>query len=303
MAHSLTPQRWAATTAGCLLVALSTGCSGGGSSEDPASATPGPTADCAPARPARPTAEPRTFAHGGQDRRYLLALPGDYDGTTAIPLVVTLHGWHGDIETFERTTTMAATGTEQGLAVVTPQGLGDPSRWNWDRKPDGPDDYGFIHALVTDLTERLCIDTDRVFAAGSSNGAAFAGLLVCDAPRTFAAVAMVIATTPSTCPPDVAPSTISIRGTDDGTPAADDMFATDAQRYDCAPPTDEHVADGVTRRTYANCAHDAELVLVTIDGGQHVWPGSPQADQPGNSPGSRDFPATQTILDFFAEHG
>ena len=198
---------------------------------------------------------------------------------------------------------MGREGAGRGAVVVTPQALGDPARWNFDRRPGGPDDYGYVLALVADLQERLCIDPDRVFVAGSSNGAAFAGLLVCQEPAVFAAVAMVIATTPSTCPAEVTPSRLSIRGTADRTPDAVPMVSGDAERHRCAqPPEVEPVADGVERRRFRDCAGGAELALVTIQGGDHSWPGSPQADRPGNSAAARSFPATDTILDFFDHH-
>ena len=116
------------------------------------------------------------------------------------------------MRTFEAQTRLAAAGTARGDVVVTPQALGNPTRWNFDRSPSGPDDFGFVHALVTDLEHRLCIDPDRVYTAGHSNGAAFAGLLACRAPYDFAALASVSATVPSTCPSGVVPSMLTIHG-------------------------------------------------------------------------------------------
>src|SRR5437773_483971 len=47
-----------------------------------------------------------------------------------------------------------------------------------------------------------------------------------------------------------------------------------AKRNRCASvPADSVVAPDVTRRSYGHCAHNADVVLYTIGGGGHTWPG------------------------------
>lgn len=43
----------------------------------------------------------------------------------------------------------------------------------------GVDDIGFIKSLVANLTASYCIDTDRIYASGQSNGGGFVGTLAC----------------------------------------------------------------------------------------------------------------------------
>jgi len=230
----------------------------------------------------------------GRDRRVLVALPDDLD--PAPPLVLALHGHGGSAAEFDANTGLAAAGAARGIAVVTPQGEGDPRRWNFDRRPDGPDDYAFVDGLIADLVAGGCADPDRVVVAGSSNGAAFAGLLACTAPYRAAAVVMVIATVPTSCPPDVVPSILTVRGKADakvpyaGTP---ELVAADAAHHGCDPtPMVDEPEAGVERTTYTGCRDGAEVTLVAVDGGTHTWFGGATAPSA--------FSATDAVLDLTA---
>ena len=76
----------------------------------------------------------------------------------------------------------------------------------------------------------------------------------------------------------------------------------------CAtPPSTSALPDTATdgtrvRRTaYTGCRDGGEVVLYTIEGGGHTWPGGPPV---GRLVGrvSRDIDATRTMLDFFDAH-
>lgn len=282
------------------------GCASDGGSESagaPTTMTSVPTTTSAPARcaatdPDGPRAGRRTLAHDGVERSYLIHLPDSAATREPRPLIIELHGYASSAEDLEARTGLGAKGAARGAVVVTPDGLGSPARWNFDRRPDGPDDYGFIDALVTDLEARYCIDPDRVFVVGSSNGAAFAGFLACTEPYRFAAVAMVIATAPTTgCPDAHRPSVLTIRGTADahvpfaGTP---ELVAEEAERAGCdAEPRTEHPASDVDRTRYTGCRAGREVVLDAVNGGTHRWP----VPAPGSADGSYD--ATDEVLSFF----
>lgn len=275
-------------------------------------------ASCTPPRPARSTKVPQTFRYANQDRAYLLALPHGYDGRSARPLVFDFHGFLGRKETHEADTSMAKRGAARGDIVVTPDSLGSPPQWNMFGAPDQADDFGFIHALLASLERRLCVDADRVYAAGHSNGSAFAAFLVCKPPYVFAALAMVSATTPSTCPAGVAPGAIAVAGTADpavpyaggtvaGTtipiPAGLTVIKDYASRDRCNLVVQSQPMQGVLRTRYTRCAHGSEFVLDTIVGGTHAWPGGLVAKQdPTDSPAGKAFSATDEILTFFARH-
>ena len=74
-----------------------------------------------------------------------------------------------------------------------------------------------------------------------------------------------------------------------------------AQRNDCAPdPVDSTVAADVMRRTYVHCADNAAVVLYTIIGGGHTWPGSISIPSLGMT--TQQINASNTIWAFFAAH-
>ncbi|MCU1427754.1 MAG: putative esterase/lipase/thioesterase [Actinomycetia bacterium] len=294
------------------------------SSAPPSTAVPSATdatvpSACTPARVATPAVAARVFRYAGQDRSYFLALPARYDGSQAYPLVFDFHGFAGRKEALEALTHMGKKGTARGFIVVTPDSLENPPQWNMFGSPGQPDDFGFVHALVADLERRLCIDPKRVYAAGHSNGSAFSAFLVCTKPYLFAAVAMVSATTPAGCPSRVAPSVLAIAGTADPLvpyaggsvggssvqiPAARTVIDGYAKRYGCDPsPKQDQAAKGVTRLRYQHCTGGLEVVLDTVVGGTHYWPGGADAvSDPTDSAAGKTFAATDEILDFFARH-
>jgi polyhydroxybutyrate depolymerase len=263
--------------------------------------------DCTPARPAPGGDAPSTFTDGGQERSYLLSTPAAYDGTTAYPLILQFHGFVSSDTQIESETALGERGAARGYVVVTPDSLGSPKQWNMFADPQQPDDYGFIHALVEHLTQSLCVDPERVYAAGHSNGAAFVAFLACSEPYQFAVVAMVSATTPSVCPADVTPAAVAVAGTADpqvpyaggsvggsatNIPAATDTIAKYAQRNGCgAQPATDRPAPSVERWVYPGCAKGAAVVFYTVVGGSHPWPNT------------ESFRATDAILDFFDTTG
>jgi polyhydroxybutyrate depolymerase len=218
------------------------------------------------------------------------------------PLLLVVHGFASSAEQFDRETNFERDGVKRGYVVLTPDGVGSPTNWNLFGAKGQPDDYVFVGALVASVTRHACVDTARVVIAGHSAGSAFAGFLACRKPYRFAVVAMVSATVPSTCPPDVTPAVISVHGTADPAvpyagglgigqtvpiPPVRTTIAHLAKARRCAAkPTDTRVARDVVRRRYRNCARGDDVELFTIERGGHLW-----------SPGT-----TTRILDFFDDH-
>src|SRR3989454_10901381 len=64
-------------------------------------------------------------------------------------------------------------------------------------------------------------------------------------------------------------------------------------------PVDSAVAADVTRREYPNCADHAAVVLYTIRGGGHSWPGGKPLPEWWVGPTSRSIDATAQMWAFF----
>jgi len=94
------------------------------------------------------------------------------------------------------------------------------------------------------------------------------------------------------------------------TPVGPDVFpsvpsftATWAQRNRCGPnPIESAVAADVTRLQYTDCADDAGVVLFTVNGGGHQWPGGKPLPEFLVGPYSRSIDATSQMWAFFREH-
>ena len=62
------------------------------------------------------------------------------------------------------------------------------------------------------------------------------------------------------------------------------------------------VATDVTRLEYTKCADDAAVVLYTIQGGGHTWPGGKPLPEWFVGPTSNSIDATSLMWAFFREH-
>ena len=86
-------------------------------------------------------------------------------------------------------------------------------------------------------------------------------------------------------------------------PSVTKWAANWAQRNRCAPnPVESEVATDVTRLEYTDCADDAAVVLYTVLGGGHTWPGGKPLPEWLAGPNSDSVDATSQMWAFFREH-
>jgi polyhydroxybutyrate depolymerase len=122
-------------------------------------------------------------------RSYRLHIPPSYDGKTAVPLVIILHGNTSNSHILKSKANFDEKADEDGFIVVYPNGYMDlftgiffkmffqrwARSWNgefccWKALEQNIDDVGFIKALIENLHSKFNIDSSRIFVAGSSNG-------------------------------------------------------------------------------------------------------------------------------------
>ena len=264
-----------------------------------------------------------SIVSSGQKREYLLYVPRSYDRSTPTPLVISMHGAGGwpvqqmDMSEWNRLA------ESQRFIVVYPsgaEGVG-PRVWHVDRGPGLIRDVRFISELIDELEAAYNIDRARIYANGLSNGGGMAFVLSCTLSDRIAAVGMVAAaqTLPWNWCTDHRPvPMIAFHGTADpvvpyngGTTwVAPDAFPNVltwtknwARRNQCgASPVESAVASDVTRLEYTNCADDAAVVLYTVRGGGHSWPGGKPLPEWFVGPTSRSIDATRQMWSFFREH-
>jgi len=72
----------------------------------------------------------------------------------------------------------------------------------------------------------------------------------------------------------------------------------------CRPqPAVDAPAPGITRRAWSGCRAGSSVLLYTVDGGGHTWPGSPVVlSAAAFGPTTEAISATHLMLGFFGTH-
>jgi polyhydroxybutyrate depolymerase len=271
------------------------------------------------------TEQRRTLDVNGSRRSYLLYLPSSWQPGRPLPLVLVFHGAGGRSAGMARHTGFSRVAEREGFVVAYPEAV--DRRWNDGRGSGARDDVGFVRLLVDSLEREVRIDRRRIYATGISNGAMFSQRLACDLPGMLAAIAPVAGAMPAAlaerCAAAAPVAVVAFQGTADpfvryggGGVARGGSAVLSAERSaafwaginGCAAapeagPTVDSVTDGtrVRRGTFPGCREDRSVVLYTIEGGGHTWPGGPPAARRiGRA--SREIDATDAIWAFFQRH-
>jgi polyhydroxybutyrate depolymerase len=263
------------------------------------------------------------FVSSGEQREYLLYVPRSYDPTKPTPLVISMHGaglWGAAQRELSQWNEVAEA---RGFIVVYPSGAkgAGPRIWRVDRSAGLMRDVRFISELIDTLQAAYHIDPSRIYANGLSNGGGMAFVLSCALSDRIAAVGMVGAaqTLPwSWCTDQRAVPMIAFHGTADPQvpyaggrtwmfpvrfPDVSTWVANWARRNRCGTNLDVSViARDVTRREYPHCADDAAVVLYTVQGGGHSWPGGMRLPEWFVGSTSDGVDATEEMWTFFQAH-
>lgn len=275
----------------------------------------------------------RTINSHGVQRTYLLHLPASYQPDRPVPLYFSFAGANRNASEQEGLSQFSNPEFNPNGIAVYPQGLND----HWLSNPDvdenaQPTDIDFTLDLLDSLEQELCIDADRVYAAGKSNGGGLVNLLACNSTSAgrFAAFASVSgAYYEDRLARDCAPQRVPVpflefHGVNDttvpyvGKNGSDDaqseyavfpFVQTWAERNGCpqdAPATDmESLYSGEVTRFSWSCDGNVDVVQhYREDDLGHIWPSTVLNDDcqqiPKQCPeGHYVFNATSVIFDFF----
>jgi polyhydroxybutyrate depolymerase len=263
-----------------------------------------------------------TIVSSGRERGYVLHVPERYDRSRPAPLVISLHGaglWGRAQQDISRWNAVA---DREGFLVVYPSAAHDLGPSVWEHDPgDEPTDVIFIADLIDALQKTYNIDASRIYANGLSNGGGMSFALSCTLSDRIAAFGLVAAAhlTPwSWCTDRKPVPMISFHGTADSAtplkggpswvaprPFSDikEWTSNWARRNRChATPVESVVAADVVRLEYRGCADDAAVILYTLIGGGHTWPGG--GDMPDWALGrvNRNIDASSEMWEFFQRH-
>jgi len=288
---------------------------------------------CDPARAHEAGDFDQTLESAGVTREYLLHVPPAYDGSAPTPLVLLFHGAGGSAHGIADYTGIRETADEAGFIAVMP--LGTESAIIGSRTfnfltfiPDLPDDVAFVDQLLDTLEAELCVDHDRVYSAGLSNGAMISVRLACSLQERIAAVALVagayyppfspdLLAEPG-CDPTRPVPVVAFHGTADdaipfeggqieGFPVAtrhieDEVVPDWAEHNGCSEaPTEEPVTEHVRLVSYGGCKLGADVRLYVIEGGAHLWPGGEESFFPQPDV-SDEISANELLWEFLSAH-
>jgi polyhydroxybutyrate depolymerase len=262
-----------------------------------------------------------TIVSSGVTRRYLLYVPKTYDRSKPTPLVISLHAgalWPAAEMAISRWNDAA---DEYGFLVVYPAGTEFPQVWSMGPRSLGRD-VRFISDLIDKLEAEYNIDPTRIYADGMSNGGGMAFALSCKLSDRIAAIGAVAAPQAflpvDQCGDSRPVPTVAFHGTADpmapyqggSSPIAPGQFpnirdwtARVASRNQCkGDPIDTRISPSVHRLAYTNCAENADVILYTVEGGGHTWPGGKPLPEWIVGRTTREIKASSVMWEFFVQH-
>jgi polyhydroxybutyrate depolymerase len=225
----------------------------------------GGTAGCG--LPITPGAATKTITVNGVQRTYLVVIPAGLNPTTPTPIVMGFHGGNSTADYARQTYGLEGA---EAVIYVYPQAEPFADAWAaWNVDPAGLD-FPYFDTVITDLGKRHCVDTERVFATGKSNGAFFVNSLACYRPNVIRAIASVAGGGPQgNC--TAAKAAMIINGSADAVvPISTGMYSRDywlaANGYSGAPSIPVNPPPCVSYPGTFN------PVLWCQHGGGHDWP-------------------------------
>lgn len=254
-------------------------------------------------------------------RSYVIDLPANPSGA----VIVALHNASGHPEEFRGKIRLSAPATAKGYAVIYPYGLG--GSWNafyccGSAQVNRSADMRFLDLVIADAVARYGLSPGRVYLTGMGNGAIMAETYAARRAGAVKAVAGVAGTLDLRRSPAAAVPMLHVHGLEDTVvPYGLERpgFGSDREgpAFPAVPPVIaafvaahgglakstrrfDKVNDGtsIIEDNYRNAAGRTQVRLITIVGGQHVWP-APQRRGKGNT---QDIGATTEVLRFFGEH-
>jgi polyhydroxybutyrate depolymerase len=247
-------------------------------------------------------------------------VPAAYDGSRPVPVLFNFHGYGSNAVEQMVYADFRPLADRDDFIIVAPDGQDGGSRhFNLSGEPGLQNDIQMVGALLDHIEAQLCVDTQRVYSTGMSDGGAMSSVLACVSADRFAAFAPVaVVVYPMVCSNTRRLAFMGFSGTADpivpfqggavhccGMPvlgAPSDAMSMWAAHNDCDPKfTEERLGTEVRRRTWNNCKDGSAAVFYIIDGGGHTWPGS-AFSPPQLGLTTKQINASQTIWDFFEQH-
>lgn len=268
-----------------------------------------------------------SFMSGGVSRTYTYYVPAMYDGSTAVPLVVNLHGLSGSSVAQENYEDFRKIADTANFIILHPQGTGPFALLvGWSSMgtvASGVADRNFLMSLLDTIEAKLNINSNKIYSTGFSQGGFMSYNLGCLHSQRFAAIApcsgKISADNFAACAPTHPLPVMHIHGTTDGlisfTGAGVQHVDTLVQHWvcfnNCNPlPTIDTVlninsADNskAIHYTYSGGTDGATVEYYKVDNGGHQVPSElVTLNEYGTGNRNRDFTAANVIWEFFRKY-
>jgi poly(3-hydroxybutyrate) depolymerase len=135
----------------------------------------------------------KTIQYGGATRTFYVHTPPGYNGSQALPLVVSLHGGGGNGLNSESGSGWSQKADQNNFIAVYPNGgiinAANSFLWNiydWNGEPD---DDGFLLAMINQIKVDYNVNANRIYMTGHSNGASITNTFAFAHAEVLAAIA------------------------------------------------------------------------------------------------------------------
>lgn len=231
-----------------------------------------------------------TIQSAGYARTYRVHIPASYRPSEKTPLIINYDGIHGGGKKMELYSSMD---TLPVIAVYPDSMPGKSGFTAWQGAPyslDGNYDIEFTKDMIHEITTRYCVDTERIFAVGMSNGGGFVMIASCELPGVFRAVASLSGAyyTKCTTPLERPSSLLALHSMTDkqvpflgsptkGVPPIKEWALQQASDRGCLQRKETHNVYGSEQLDWSKCIDNTQVRLVVIQGQSHGWLTIPRA--------------------------
>jgi len=242
-----------------------------------------------------------SFNYLGQKVEYDIYVPPDYRQGRPLPLVISIQDPGSTSEQQEKVTGLTKGAGSTGYLIAYLYSMEGVDHWRYGLSGGPADDLDLFAAWLRHLSIAWDVVPGRLYLVGMGQGAEFAYVLGCTFANQVTAVALVSGRYPvnMNCQPSMPVSVLMIHGTQDQEMPFEavspyqpvrDAARTWAGWNGCESQAASIYTDGNAQADgWSGCQAGTEVVLFSITGGKHTWPGT-------------DLNATELIWQFFLTH-
>ena len=231
----------------------------------------------------------------GTVREYFMFIPPSHN-STSMPLLYLLNGGSAGRTPFEQQSEFEDLADREGIVLAVPVGEqfgSNEGAWQLNTDSSRMQDIDYLEAIYTDISSRVTIDVNRVYAIGYSLGGMFSYELACQMSNRMTAIGSLAGSmplSPSSCNPSRNVPILHIHGVlDEIIPYGSrwDWKAWDAvgtmrdipdlvdfwsDLYDCTLQSTSTIASSIERDVRESCSGAVRVEHYRMQNGTHAWP-------------------------------